>query len=87
VIGERLIAAAIHSQELPYPLDFRLFLDRDPGVRMEPTERPAEVEQGLLRLLKSAGLRYGAVDLRRTPGGRHVFLKVNPRDNGASSRT
>ena len=31
VIGERLIAAAIHSQELPYPLDFRLFLDRDPG--------------------------------------------------------
>ena len=78
VIGERLIAAAIHSQELPYPLDFRLFLDRDPGVRMEPTERPAEVEQGLLRLLKSAGLRYGAVDLRRTPGGRHVFLEVNP---------
>jgi hypothetical protein len=55
VIGERLIAAAIHSQELPYPLDFRLFLDRDPGVRMEPTELPAEVEQGLLLLLKSAG--------------------------------
>jgi hypothetical protein len=78
VVGERLFAAAIHSQELPYPLDFRLYLDRDPGVRMEPTELPAEVEQGLLRLLKSAGLRYGAVDLRRTPDGRHVFLEVNP---------
>jgi MvdD pre-ATP grasp domain/RimK-like ATP-grasp domain len=78
VVGERLFAAAIHSQELPYPLDFRLFLDRDPGVRMEPTELPAEVEQGLLRVLKSAGLRYGAVDLRRTPDGQHVFLEVNP---------
>lgn len=78
VVGERLFAAAVHSQELAYPLDFRLFLDRGPGVRMEPTELPAEVEEGLLRLLKSAGLRYGAVDLRRTLDGRHVFLEVNP---------
>jgi glutathione synthase/RimK-type ligase-like ATP-grasp enzyme len=76
LVGERLFAAAVHSQELAYPLDFRLFLDR--GVRMEPAALPAEVEQGLLRLLKSAGLRYGAVDMRRTPDGRHVFLEVNP---------
>ena len=78
VVGEQFFAAAIHSQELPYPLDFRLFLDRDPGVGMEPTELPNEVEEGLMRLLKSAGLRYGAVDMRRTPSGRHVFLEVNP---------
>jgi glutathione synthase/RimK-type ligase-like ATP-grasp enzyme len=78
VVGEQFFAAAIHSQELPYPLDFRLFLDRDPGVRMEPTELPTEVEGGLMRLLKSAGLRYGAIDMRRTPSGRHVFLEVNP---------
>ena len=24
------------------------------------------------------GLRYGAVDLRRTPDGRYVFFEVNP---------
>lgn len=47
-------------------------------VLTEPTELPAEVEEGLLRLLKSAGLRYGSVDMRRTPDGRHVFLEVNP---------
>jgi hypothetical protein len=58
VVGERLFAAAIHSQELPYPLDFRLFLDRDPGVRMEPTELPAEVEQGLLRVNPSGQWRF-----------------------------
>ena len=27
IVGEQVFAAAIHSQELPYPLDFRLFLD------------------------------------------------------------
>ena len=24
------------------------------------------------------GLVYGAIDMRRTPEGRHVFLEVNP---------
>ena len=78
VVGERLFPAAVHSQELPYPLDFRLFLDRGSGVRMEPAELPDDVADGLLRLLAIAGLRYGAVDMRRTPDGRHVFLEVNP---------
>jgi hypothetical protein len=78
VVGEQCFPAALYSQELPYPLDFRLFLDRHPGVRMEPTELPNEVEEKLLWLLKFAGLRYGAVDMRRTPDGRYVFLEVNP---------
>lgn len=78
VVGERVFAAAIHSQELPYALDFRLSLDRGSGVRIEPTKVPDAVEEGLLRLLKSAGLRYGAVDMRLTPEGEYVFLEVNP---------
>jgi glutathione synthase/RimK-type ligase-like ATP-grasp enzyme len=78
VVGEELFAAEVHSQELDYPLDFRLFLETGPGVRMSPTVVPNEVEEGLLRLLKSVGLRYGAIDMRRTPDGRHVFLEVNP---------
>jgi hypothetical protein len=78
VVGEELFVAEIHSQELDYPLDFRLFLETGAGVRMTPGVVPAEVEEGLLRLLKSVGLRYGAIDMRRTPDGRHVFLEVNP---------
>lgn len=78
VVGEELFAAAIHSQELDYPLDFRMFLDWGAGVRMTPTTVPDDVGDALLRLLKAAGLRYGAVDMRRTPDGRHVFLEVNP---------
>jgi glutathione synthase/RimK-type ligase-like ATP-grasp enzyme len=45
---------------------------------MRPTVLPDDVVGALLRLLKAAGLRYGAVDMRRTPDGRHVFLEVNP---------
>jgi glutathione synthase/RimK-type ligase-like ATP-grasp enzyme len=78
IVGDEIFAAAVHSQELDYPLDFRLFLEIGSGVRMTPAELPTEVEDGLLRLLKSAGLRYGAVDMRRTPEGEHVFLEVNP---------
>jgi hypothetical protein len=78
VIGEELFSAAVHSQELDYPLDFRLFLETGAGVRMTPDVLPADVEEALLRLLKAAGLRYGAIDMRRTPDGRHVFLEVNP---------
>ena len=55
VVGEQFFAAEVHSQELDYPLDFRLFLETGPGVRMSPTELPREVEDGLLRLLKSVG--------------------------------
>lgn len=78
MVGEQVFAAAIHSQELPYPLDFRLFLDTGRGVPMAPTVLPDDVTQALQRLLEVAGLRYGAVDMRRTPDGRHVFLEVNP---------
>lgn len=78
IVGEHVFAAAIHSQALPYPLDFRLFLDVGRGVSMQPTVLPDDVIEALHRLLKAAGLRYGAIDMRRTPDGRHVFLEVNP---------
>ena len=39
---------------------------------------PAGVRAGLLRLMRRLGLVYGAVDLRRTPTGEHVYLEVNP---------
>ena len=28
--------------------------------------------------MRRLGIVYGAIDLRRTPDGRHVFLEVNP---------
>jgi glutathione synthase/RimK-type ligase-like ATP-grasp enzyme len=39
---------------------------------------PADVAARLDALMRRLGLLYGALDLIRTPDGRHVFLEVNP---------
>lgn len=75
LIGDEVYPAAIHSQDLEYTVDFRMHLD---VVRMEPTTLPGPVVAALYRLLDRMGLRYGAVDMRRTPDGRYVFLEINP---------
>jgi glutathione synthase/RimK-type ligase-like ATP-grasp enzyme len=74
VVGKRVFAAAIHSQETDYPTDFRMSLGQ---AEVEAVELPREVEERLLALIDRLGLAYGAVDMRRTPEGEHVFLEVN----------
>lgn len=39
---------------------------------------PEATEAALRTFMNAMGLRYGAIDLIRTPAGRHVFLEVNP---------
>jgi glutathione synthase/RimK-type ligase-like ATP-grasp enzyme len=75
LIGDEVYPAAIHARELEDPVDSRVRLDE---VRMEPTTLPGPVVAALYRLLGRMGLRYAAVDLRRTPDGRYVFLEINP---------
>jgi glutathione synthase/RimK-type ligase-like ATP-grasp enzyme len=75
VVGEELFAAAIYSQESDYPVDFRMDMA---NTRVEPDELPDEVAGQLLALMARLGIVYGAIDLRRTPEGRYVFLEVNP---------
>jgi glutathione synthase/RimK-type ligase-like ATP-grasp enzyme len=48
------------------------------NAKFEPTTLPVETEKRIFALMKRLGLVYGAIDLRRTPEGRHVFLEVNP---------
>lgn len=75
VVGDRIFPAAIRGREGAYPVDFRMDMG---GARIEPCALPAPVEAGLRRLMARLGLVYGAIDLRRTPEGGHVFLEVNP---------
>lgn len=75
VVGDRIFAAAIHSQDTEYHVDFRIDMNR---AKVERHDLPDEVEKGLAEFMRRLGLVYGAIDMRLTPDGRYVFLEVNP---------
>jgi len=74
-VGRRLFASEIDARRTPYPADFRLGFGQ---ARVRPARLPREVARGLRALVARLGLRYAAVDLRRTDEGEHLFLEVNP---------
>lgn len=74
IVGARMFVAAIHSQETDYPVDFRMSLGQ---AEVAPAALPEEIERRLHDLMGRLGLSYGAVDMRRTPTGEHVFLELN----------
>lgn len=76
VIGERLFAARIDSQD-----DERTQVDcRDMSadIRYSALRLPPAIEQRCLDLVHSYGLSFGALDLIVTPDGDYVFLENNP---------
>lgn len=75
VIGDRLFSAEIDIGDGDYPVDFRVNYDH---IRIRETSLPAEIEAGVRALMRNLGLVYGAIDFRRTPEGRHIFLEINP---------
>jgi hypothetical protein len=75
VVGDDLFAAAIEFPGEETPLDWRPHLDR---ARVTPVELPEDVEEKLRRVIGQLRLVYAAVDVKRRPGGEHVFLEVNP---------
>lgn len=74
-VGNAIFAAAIHSQQTAYKVDFRMDII---NARVESVNLPPPVEAGLRRLMRRLGLVYGAIDMRLTPDGRYVFLEINP---------
>lgn len=76
VIGDRVFAARIHSQDDPRTqLDFR---DFSAPIRYEAETLSPELEARCRAFVHGYGLQYGAIDLIVTPDGRHVFLENNP---------
>jgi len=75
IVGDDLFAAAVHSQDTSYKVDFRIDIA---NARIEATQLPHNVEVQLHELMHRLGLVYGAIDMRRTPDGRYVFLEINP---------
>jgi glutathione synthase/RimK-type ligase-like ATP-grasp enzyme len=76
VIGERVFAAKIHSQD-----DARTAIDsRDMSapIRYEAATLPAALRQRCVDFVRSYDLTYGALDLIVTPDDDVVFLENNP---------
>ena len=74
VVGDRLFPAAIDARGTDYEVDFRMSLGQ---ARTTTATLPAPVVDRLRALMGRLGLVYGAIDMRRTPDGEHVFLEVN----------
>ena len=77
VVGRRLYACAIHSQQSERSReDWRRYdLDNTPYV---PHELPEDVAEKLRALMDALGLVFGSVDMIVTPEGRYIFLEINP---------
>ncbi len=73
--GSRLFATAIDARHTSSPHDFRPAFAQ---ARVSPCELPAEVATGIRSLLLDLGLRYAALDFRRTDEGQYFFLESNP---------
>ncbi len=77
VVGDRLFACEIHSQERERTRhDWRRYDLQN--TRHAAHRLPGDVAALCVRIVRELGLCYGAMDLVLTPDGRYVFLEVNP---------
>jgi hypothetical protein len=75
VVGERMLAAAIHAGSEAAHEDWR----SDYGaLTYTTTEIPEPVAAGVRRLMERLQLHYGAADFIVSPDGQWTFLEVNP---------
>ena len=75
VVGSLLFAAEIDVRKTSYPFDMRMVIGE---ADIKPVDLPMSVKKSILRLMNELGLLYGAIDMRRTADGNHIFLEVNP---------
>jgi glutathione synthase/RimK-type ligase-like ATP-grasp enzyme len=75
MIGDDIFAAEIDVRHTSYEIDMRMVVGE--GI-VKPVELPRELKSKLRQLQHRLGLVYGAIDMRRTEQGEHVFLEVNP---------
>jgi hypothetical protein len=77
VVGRHVFAAEIHSQTSNHTrLDWRRYDEHNTPHAVHVL--PAATEERCRELVGRLGLRYGAIDMIRTPDGRYVFIEINP---------
>jgi hypothetical protein len=75
VIGRRMFAAQIHSQQSQFgQIDWRKSYG---DLKMSAMVLPEAVEAACLALLDGLGLVFGCIDFIVTAGGDYIFLEIN----------
>lgn len=75
VVDEQLHAARIDARSEAAAVDWRSDYDH---LSYSAVKVPAAVRRGVLALMRTLRLRFGALDFVVTPDGEWVFLEVNP---------
>jgi glutathione synthase/RimK-type ligase-like ATP-grasp enzyme len=74
VVGDEVFAAKVNSQDFEETrTDWR-----KKELHFEPIKLPSFVADLCTDLLRSLKLKFGAIDLIRTPDGKYIFLEINP---------
>lgn len=74
VVGDTAFAVEITRSGEPIAGDWRC---QSMEADYRPVKLPGEIEQRCVELVRSFGLRFGAIDLA-LQDGRHYFLEINP---------
>ena len=79
VVGPRVFATAIHSQDYSETeVDWRVWDVSNFELRHEPIVLPPHVEHACREMTSRFGLRYAAIDLVFDKNGEYYFLELNP---------
>jgi glutathione synthase/RimK-type ligase-like ATP-grasp enzyme len=78
VVDDQVFSCRIESQiHADYAVDMRRGL-ADPEMTHRLISLPKKVEQTCIALVKTLGLRFGAIDLAQDHDGKIWFLEINP---------
>ncbi|MBN1208718.1 MAG: hypothetical protein JXB05_27905 [Myxococcaceae bacterium] len=77
VVGRRVLACAIHSQQTEKARDDWRRFDLAPMPHV-PHTLPDELQAQLVAYVERLGLVFGSIDMILTPEGEYVFLEINP---------
>ncbi|MCL4476568.1 MAG: ATP-dependent carboxylate-amine ligase [Nitrospirae bacterium] len=77
VIGNKIFATEIHSQQFEESkVDWRR--GENPDIPHRRHQLPSEIEEKCLRLNRTLGLQFSAIDLVLDSDGQYYFLEINP---------
>lgn len=75
VVGQQLFVASVDSRGSEGEVDWRRAGDL--AYHFVADRLPPDVQECVLRLMRSLGLTYSSLDIIRRPDGQHVFLEIN----------